>query len=332
MSPAGAPSSPDRRPAGACRVCGNAAGNRRHVAREMMFGFRDAFGYVECAACGCLQIEEIPSDIGKYYPERYYSFQASDDAPLKRLLKRLRARHAIGRWNLVGWLLSAAFGPPPYARWVRVSGTGIHDPVLDVGCGSGVLLRAMREAGFDDLTGVDPYVAADQAPRDGIRILRRTLSETEGRYRLVLFSHSFEHLDDPEGALRESHRLLLPGGVLLLRLPVAGSAAWRRYGADWVQLDAPRHFFLHTEASIRILAARTGFEVVRVEWDSDAFQFWGSEQYARDIPLDDPRSYARNPGASIFSKRAIREFEAEARKWNERGEGDAACFYLRREP
>lgn len=332
MSPSEAPSLPDHRPVGSCRVCGNSPGNRRHVAREMMFGFRDTFAYVECAACGCLQIEAVPRDIERYYPKEYYSFRRSDEAPLKQFLKRQRARHAIGRWNLVGWALSAVFGPPPYARWVRASGTGIHDPVLDVGCGSGVLLRSMRQAGFDDLTGVDPYVSANHATGHGIRILRRTLAETEGLYRLILFNHSFEHLEDPEGALRESRRLLLPEGVLLLRLPVAGSAAWRRYGADWVQLDAPRHFFLHTEASIRTLAARTGFEVVRVEWDSDAFQFWGSEQYARDIPLNDPRSYARNPGDSIFSKRAIREFEARAREWNERGEGDAACFYLRREP
>ncbi|HSQ60509.1 MAG TPA: class I SAM-dependent methyltransferase [Acidobacteriota bacterium] len=244
MSPAGTPSPPDRRPAGSCRVCGHTAGNRRHVAREMMFGFRDAFAYLECAACGCLQIEEIPSDIGKYYPERYYSFQSSDEAPLKQLLKRLRARHAIGRWNPVGWLLSMMFGPPPYARWVRVSGTGIHDPVLDVGCGSGALLRAMRQAGFDDLTGVDPYLSADHAPPGGVRILRQTLSETEGRYRLVLFNHSFEHLEDPEGALRESHRLLLPDGVLLLRVPVAGCAAWRRYGASF---SRNRVWFLKNE-------------------------------------------------------------------------------------
>ena len=38
----------------ACAVCGNAYGNAIHVAREMMFGFRDRFHYLECAACKVL--------------------------------------------------------------------------------------------------------------------------------------------------------------------------------------------------------------------------------------------------------------------------------------
>jgi len=31
--------------------------------REMMYGFRDEFIYIECSECGCLQIAEIPEDI-----------------------------------------------------------------------------------------------------------------------------------------------------------------------------------------------------------------------------------------------------------------------------
>ncbi len=35
-----------------CRICGNGDGNRTFEAREMMFGTREAFGYLECARCG----------------------------------------------------------------------------------------------------------------------------------------------------------------------------------------------------------------------------------------------------------------------------------------
>ena len=60
----------------ACRICGNASDNRAHVAREMMFGTRERFDYVECARCGCLQIRDVPADLSPYYPADYYSLAA----------------------------------------------------------------------------------------------------------------------------------------------------------------------------------------------------------------------------------------------------------------
>src|SRR5206468_2718584 len=68
-----------------CRLCGNDAGNRAFVAREMMFGLREAFDYFECAACGCLQIAQVPRDLSKYYPPQYYSFHSA--GRLKGLIK-----------------------------------------------------------------------------------------------------------------------------------------------------------------------------------------------------------------------------------------------------
>ena len=57
-----------------CTICGNGANNKVHVAQEMMFGFRDKFEYLECGQCGCVQIINIPTNIAKYYPDNYYSF------------------------------------------------------------------------------------------------------------------------------------------------------------------------------------------------------------------------------------------------------------------
>jgi hypothetical protein len=54
-------------PGGVCRICGNERDNRLHRAREMFMGTRDPFTYVECAACGTLQISEAP-DLRPYYP------------------------------------------------------------------------------------------------------------------------------------------------------------------------------------------------------------------------------------------------------------------------
>lgn len=91
-----------------------------------------------------------------------------------------------------------------------------------------------------------------------------------------MFHHSFEHISDPLEALETVRSLLAPNGRCLIRVPVV-SWARNEYGANWVQIDAPRHFFLHTEKSMEILAEKVGLEITRVEYDSTEFQFWGSE-------------------------------------------------------
>jgi hypothetical protein len=136
-------------------------------------------------------------------------------------------------------------------------------------------------------------------------------------------------MDEPLSVLERIRGLLNEGGTVLIRIPVASSEAFEVYGRDWVALDAPRHFFLHTRASMDLLARRAGLEVARVVYDSTAFQFWGSEQYRKDIPLRDPRSYDTDPAQSIFTRSDIAAFEARARELNTAGRGDQACFYLR---
>lgn len=76
------------------------------------------------------------------------------------------------------------------------------------------------------------------------------------------------------------------------------------------------------------LAKETGFRIIRVAYDSSEFQFWGSEQYLKDIPLSDPRSYPRNPDASIFSKEQIQTFTEDALRLNSQERGDQAAFVL----
>ena len=59
-------------------------------------------------------------------------------------------------------------------------------------------------------------------------------------------------------------------------------------------------------------------------------QFWGSEQYLRDITLNDTCSYFLNPRNSIFSKKEIEIFKRKANELNLSKEGDSAGFYLKK--
>jgi predicted SAM-dependent methyltransferase len=162
-----------------------------------------------------------------------------------------------------------------------------------------------------------------------VKIYKRSLEELDSFFDLIMLHHSFEHLSNPLGTLQQIHRLLPANKFCLIRMPVV-SFAWEKYGVNWVQLDPPRHLFLFTEKSLRLLAGKAGFVVERVIYDSDSFQFWASEQYLKDIPLTDERSYHGDIATSIFTPEQIIDWENQAKELNAQGRGDQACFYLRK--
>jgi SAM-dependent methyltransferase len=336
----------------ACRVCGNSSGNRLHRAREMFAGTRDEFDYVECASCGTLQIREVP-DLRPYYSGDYYSLRLPEQAGGAGLRKRLARRAAsLIRRRVAGYycgrrrrfgelrrplgrLLAAGAGRVVVGFPYYLKDTCLDlrlDPdsgILDVGSGSGGTLVALSHFGFRDLVGVDPFVASDVLYESGVRVLKAELSDLTRQFDLILANHSLEHVPDARRALRDMHRILKPGHYAVVRIPVV-ARAWLEYGVNWVQLDAPRHLFLYPARTFGSLAEETGFAIDEVAYDSTAFQFWGSEQYARDIPLADERSFFVNPSNSVFTPEEIAAFDARAAELNRAGDGDQAVFYLRR--
>lgn len=317
---------------GTCRVCGNEAGNREHVAREMMFGLRESFRYLECGWCGCLQIAEIPGDLHRHYSSDYYSFTEPDQGlgeGALGALRRSRDRFAITGKGLLGRALHVV-KPAPVLRSLAAIELDSDSRILDVGSGTGILLHDLHRAGYCHVLGIDPYLDGDRTSPDGPAVLKRTLDEVEPGWNVIMFHHSYEHVPDPETTLRVCARLLSPGGTCMIRMPDAGGEAWRRYGVNWVGLDPPRHLHVFTARGLQVLAGRAGLEIVRVIHDSDDFQFWASEQYLRDVPLFSPASHLVAPSGSGFTRRRIRQFRKEARRLNAAGLGDQAAFYLRR--
>ena len=188
-----------------------------------------------------------------------------------------------------------------------------------------MLLYFLRRQGFRNLTGVDPYVKED-VEGEGVRIHKKEIMNLEGCFDFIMLHHSFEHIENPKMVFASLQRLLKPNGNVLLRIPVSDSMAWIKYQVNWVQLDAPRHFFLHTVKSIKILAEEHGLRVADVVYDSTEFQFQASELYLKDVALVE----ALGNLGSYFSADENAEFAAEAFKLNQDRQGDQACFYLSR--
>jgi len=317
----------------ACRICGNAQGNAAHFPLEMMFGSREAFEYLECARCGCLQIATIPADLGRHYPsEGYYSYKRPKDKrdPAWLLaLRRQRTRHWLGEFSPVGAALAAVSKRNEHFDWFRRAGVRLDSRILDVGCGAGKLLLQLQRDGFRSLLGADPFLEKDLDYGNGVRILRRGIETLEGEFDFLMLHHSFEHMPDGAAALAGLRRRMAPGATLLVRIPVADCHARRKYGVNWMAWDAPRHLYLHTRQSMALLAEGAGLRIAEVTWDSNVQQFSSSELYLRGVPYVEHGKYRPGGRPDAFTGEQWAAWAREAEDLNRRGEGDTACYYLR---
>jgi SAM-dependent methyltransferase len=124
--------------------------------------------------------------------------------------------------------------------------------VFDIGCGSKPLAPDLAgrvkahigvdlDDGFYTTEAVDRIGSAYDVPA------------TDGEADALISSQVLEHLERPMEALRESHRILKPGGIMLLAFPFL-----------YPLHATPRDFFRYSEFGIRDMLHRTGFEIVEL--------------------------------------------------------------------
>jgi SAM-dependent methyltransferase len=82
----------------------------------------------------------------------------------------------------------------------------------------------------------------------------------------VFSSHCLEHVDDPELAMSEFWRVLKPGGVLFLYLPIPGHASWDPDVNKGVQHE---HWWQPTPDTLGRIMLLAGFKIEYLEREED---------------------------------------------------------------
>lgn len=312
-----------------CRICAKTDGNRFYKVEEIMFGSGETFDYLECASCGTLQIASIPKDLHRYYQKSYAAYS-------RRLGIRLflSKRAAVYQWNgfcPIGWgqtILSGRNIAIDAIKYIKARKT---QSLLEIGCGSGALLHCLHYLGFRSLMGIDPFIGEDALQNEPFPIWRENFKDVKGIFDLIILNHVFEHISDPIETMQEIKKHLTPCGIGLILIPVSGCVAWKEYKTNWVQLDAPRHLFLHTRAGIELLCQRAGLVVKDVLWNSSEFQFIGSDQCRNGISLVSPKSiYAGGTVNRIKLLVGKARLKSRVSELNKFGLGDQACFIIRK--
>ncbi|MDX2267307.1 MAG: class I SAM-dependent methyltransferase [Bryobacter sp.] len=201
-----------------------------------------------------------PAELISFYPKPYWqsaeqSSQQSAVTALEQNYRRLVA------WDHIAFLDKAATHSKP--------AEGRAPLVMDVGCGGGLLLSMMRERGHRVL-GLDFSLdAAAIAWRENLvpavcgSLVPAPLPDASVST-LSMF-HLLEHLYEPQRYLEEAHRLLAPGGCLVVQVPNADSWTALLFGESWNGYDVPRHLQNFRLRDLEILLDQCGFAVVRVK-------------------------------------------------------------------
>jgi SAM-dependent methyltransferase len=171
--------------------------------------------------------------------------------------------------------------PSTIERAALASFEGLNLPrgaaVLDAPCGAGAVTAALRDRGYTAF-GVDIDRSAEarlggfhrSADLDG------PLPFADASFDAALSIEGIEHLKNPYGHLRELHRVLKPGGHLILTTPniVSLRSRVRFFGSGFYHRDgrplreaAPspfHHIALATLAELRYALHTSGFRLTSV--------------------------------------------------------------------
>jgi SAM-dependent methyltransferase len=150
-----------------------------------------------------------------------------------------------------------------------IRGAGGEGLVMDVGCGGALLLRMLKERGHKVLGSDFSLDAAAIAwGQNGVPAFCGTLTQAplrEESVSVLSMFHVLEHLYKPDEYLAAAHRLLKPGGRLVIQVPNAASWQFLIFGESWNGIDVPRHLHNFKLNDLNVLLDKCGFEPVRTK-------------------------------------------------------------------
>lgn len=252
-----------------CPVCGSASIQPALEAKDYTVSEK-TFPIWHCGSCTARFTQDIPEkeDIGSYYQsDNYISHSDTKEGLVNRLYHRIRAITLRSKRNLI------------------TSQSGLSKGrLLDIGCGTGAFLHAMKESGWS-IQGLEPDPGAREKAANlyglDVQPIEALESLSPGSFDVITLWHVLEHVYDPSAYVVEFKRLLKPGGLLVVAVPNYTSYDAESYGAFWAAYDVPRHLSHFSPQSMQLLMKKGGLEVKAMKpmWFDSFYVSMLSERY-----------------------------------------------------
>ena len=155
--------------------------------------------------------------------------------------------------------------------------------VFEFGSGSGEFLKKFKNLGCL-VSGVEPGATGRRRAAEQFGIsLDGTSAESvkfELQWDLIIMRHVLEHLSSPVSVLNNIYQNgLRPGGVLFIKIPRFDSSEFQKFGANWFNLDIPRHRFHFSKAGLLDLLTSVGFSEIVYKNENIPLDYLRSIEY-----------------------------------------------------
>jgi len=150
--------------------------------------------------------------------------------------------------------------------------------LLDVGCGGGFFLAAVREQGYEVL-GLEPNLAYDEdLAKRRIAVVHECIEDTSLPHRsfdVVYHCDLLAHFPDPIRSLTAMSELLTAQGVLCFEVGLLGGVSPYWYSLIG-RIGLGQHLWLYSDLAFKRLIERAGLEIVHVQSFGLAAQVLGT--------------------------------------------------------
>jgi 2-polyprenyl-3-methyl-5-hydroxy-6-metoxy-1,4-benzoquinol methylase len=217
------------------------------------------FRIVRCRECGLIFVNPrlTESENLALYDEAYFNGRGFDSSVNYVKLQQEGDRTREGE---NGGIIDKIRALKPGSEW----------RVLDVGCGTGSLLRALVREGYRDVTGLElsEYAASIARDSSGAHVLAGDIVETDlhgERFDVINATEVVEHVRDPLAFFRRVKELLSPDGVFIYSTGNSTSAYARSSGQHWPYLNPEGHLFYYSPQTLVRYFEAVGLRPVRPE-------------------------------------------------------------------
>jgi 2-polyprenyl-3-methyl-5-hydroxy-6-metoxy-1,4-benzoquinol methylase len=174
----------------------------------------------------------------------------------------------------------------PLHRWYRkthlqrITNLSRGRRLLDIGCGSGLFVKAASEMGFI-ASGIDISQISVESGRSlwNLDLQCTTIDEfaprkeNRGKFDIITMYSVLEHVTDPRETLLGLQGMLADGGLLVAEVPNFSSIQARVFRSRWFNLDVPRHLFHYSVRGLKRLVHSAGYDVIAVRPGPAAIDF-----------------------------------------------------------
>lgn len=242
-----------------CRVCTNRENFHTLIAKDYFLGSKEEYEYALCCNCNSLSLQEIPSNLADLY-KSYYSF--NEVVKLSFFQKKIYSC-ILKNSNFISKSLCTLLKSQDdlTIKSFQPFNLSTTSKILDVGCGAGTLLATLKDIGFKNCLGIDPFLESDIRHSNGLNLLKQDFFDLREKFDLIMFHHVFEHFSNPMNALLHASKLLTENGLCIIRMPDVDSYSFLRYKENWFSIHAPFHISLPSRAGMVRMTEDAGMVV-----------------------------------------------------------------------